>query len=55
MLPAPQHDTLKKSAGIGMDENLLNAAMMFNSLVRDGDAIACADDACAGYVSMFLR
>lgn len=53
VLPAPQVELMKKPAGFGMDEEVLNAVMLFNSLVRDGDAIACADDAGSGYVSMF--
>lgn len=55
VLPAPQRETMRKPAGFGMDEEILNAAMLFNSMVRDGDAIACADDAGCGYTSMFRR
>ena len=31
------------------DDMLMNAAMMFNTLVRDGSAIACNDDAGHGF------
>ena len=31
------------------DDSLMNAAMMFNTLVRDGAAIACDDDANQGF------
>ena len=37
----------------GSDENLMNAAMMFNTLVRDGNAISCDDDADAGYLALY--
>lgn len=56
VLPSPQHQVMKgSSGGTGFDENLLNAAMMFNSLVRDGDSIECSDDAGTGFVSMYRR
>jgi hypothetical protein len=32
---------------------LMNAAMMFNSLVRDGTAIACDDDKNTGYLALY--
>jgi len=35
-------------AGVAM-----NAAMMFNTLVRDGNAISCDDDADAGYLALY--
>jgi len=41
--------------GINPDENLLNAAIMFNTLVRDGNAIECEDDAGEGFHSMYRR
>jgi len=31
----------------------MNAAMMFNTLIRDGHAIACDDDANAGYAALY--
>jgi hypothetical protein len=31
----------------------MHAAMMFNTLVRDGSAIACDDDANAGYSALY--
>jgi hypothetical protein len=39
--------------GAAADENLMNAAMMFNTLVRDGSAIACDDDGNRGYEGMY--
>jgi hypothetical protein len=52
--PTPQKDALDAiRQGKGSDESLMNAAMMFNTLVRDGHAIACDDDANAGYVALY--
>jgi len=39
--------------GVSADENLMNAAMMFNTLVRDGSAIECDDDANNGYLGLY--
>jgi len=56
VLPTPQQQVLKGSrGGMGLDESLLNAAMMFNSLVRDGDSIECSDDEGTGFASMYRR
>jgi len=40
--------------GVSTDEGLMNAAMMFNTLVRDGSAILCNDDANEGFRSLYL-
>ncbi|NLA39327.1 MAG: hypothetical protein GX882_08125 [Methanomicrobiales archaeon] len=54
MIPAPQRQALSGiRGGASMDENLLNAAVMFNTLVRDGSAIECEDDAGEGFRSMY--
>jgi hypothetical protein len=54
LAPAPQvqalADVRRGSAG---DDMLMNAAMMFNTLVRDGSAVECDDDANAGYLKLF--
>jgi hypothetical protein len=39
--------------GTAADENLMNAAMMFNSLIRDGAAIECDDDGNCGYEGLY--
>lgn len=39
--------------GKAPDESLMNAAMMFNTLVRDGSAIECDDDANEGFVTRY--
>lgn len=50
VVPSPQADALDAvRKGTGSDESLMTAAMMFNTLVRDGNAIACDDDADAGF------
>ncbi|HNQ34424.1 MAG TPA: hypothetical protein PLG95_02670 [Methanoculleus sp.] len=56
MIPTPQRQALsglRQSAN--PDENLLNAAIMFNTLVRDGSAIECEDDKGEGFSSMYRR
>ncbi|MCT8338268.1 hypothetical protein FKB36_12420 [Methanoculleus sp. Afa-1] len=55
-IPTPQRQAFAGlSQGGSPDENLLNAAMMFNTLVRDGTAIECDDDAGEGFASMYRR
>jgi len=39
--------------GKGADDSLMTAAMMFNTLVRDGKAIACDDDANTGFQKLY--
>ena len=39
--------------GAAADENLMNAAMMFNSLVRDGSALDCDDDTNEGFTGLY--
>ncbi|MGE5831460.1 MAG: hypothetical protein ACM3X8_00915 [Methanomicrobiales archaeon] len=39
--------------GTAPDEALMNAGMMFNTLIRDGDAINCDDDGNEGFSSMY--
>jgi len=39
--------------GLAPDESLMNAALMFNTLVRDGESIECDDDANEGYRSRY--
>ena len=48
-IPTPQRQALSGvRGGASMDESLLNAAVMFNTLVRDGNAVECEDDAARG-------
>ena len=55
MVPTPQMQALNDMRrGAAADENLMNAAMMFNTLIRDGTAIECDDDANDGYSGLIL-
>jgi len=45
--------TQRVTRGLGPDEEMMNALMMFNTLIRDGDAIQCDDDAGEGFRSRF--
>jgi hypothetical protein len=48
--PPPQERAYSEiSRGAASDEALMNAAMQFNSLVRDGNAIECDDDDNRGF------
>ena len=54
IFPAPQKEKIKGiKRGSGSDEDLLNAAIMFNTLIRDGDAIECDDDENEGYSPLY--
>ncbi len=56
MIPTPQRQALSGlRQGANPDENLLNAAIMYNTLVRDGSAIECEDDKGEGFSSMYRR
>ena len=49
-VPPPQAQAgadLRK--GTGGDEGLMNAAMMFNTMVRDGSAVQCDDESNEGF------
>jgi len=52
--PPPQKQALGDlRRGAAADENLMNAAMMFNTLVRDGTAIECDDDGNKGFAGLY--
>jgi hypothetical protein len=54
IFPSPQKDKLTAvQRGIGVDEDLMNAQIMFNTYVRDGSAIECDDDGDEGFRSMY--
>lgn len=54
LAPAPQIQALADlRRGTSPDEVLMNAAMMFNTLVKDGSSVECDDDAGTGFVKMF--
>lgn len=52
--PSPQAQALPDiRRGRASDDNLMNAAMLFNTLVRDGTAIECADDNGEGFTRLY--
>ena len=54
LAPAPQVQALADlRLGSSGDEALMNAAMMFNTLVRDGSAVECDDNANEGFRKLF--
>jgi hypothetical protein len=54
VVPTPQQQALNDvRRGVASDDNLMNAAMMFNTLVRDGSAIECDDDENQGFLGMY--
>jgi hypothetical protein len=54
VMPSP-YDTISGQikTGVMPPEALMEAAMQFNTLVRDGTELACDDDSGAGYTSRF--
>ena len=54
VVPTPQMQALTDvRKGVAADDNLMNAAMMFNTLVRDGSGIECDDDSNQGYLNLY--
>jgi len=54
MIPSPYDGVLTKlRSGKAEPEHLMEAAMQFNALVRDGTALGCADDSGKGYTQRF--
>jgi hypothetical protein len=54
LAPSPQIQALADlRRGGAPDEVLMNAAMMFNTLVRDGNAAECDDDTNEGFRKLF--
>lgn len=54
LAPSPQGQALNNvRRGVAADESLMNAAMMFNTLVRDGGAIECDDDNNTGFLGLY--
>jgi len=53
-MPSPYEQAMSQiRGGTVPPEILMEAAMQFNSLVRDGTAIACTDDNNQGYTPRF--
>jgi len=54
LAPSPQVKALSDLRHLGVaDETLMNAALMFNALVRDGAAIECDDDTNQGFQKLY--
>ena len=54
LAPSPQVKALNDIRQRGAaDEILMNAAMMFNTLVRDGSAVECDDDKNDGFQKLY--
>jgi len=52
--PSPQVKALNDIRHLGgADEILMNAAMMFNALIRDGSALDCDDDNNRGFEKLY--
>jgi hypothetical protein len=48
--PTPQEQVLNDvKRGAAADEALMNAALQFNQMIRDGNAIECADQENQGF------
>jgi hypothetical protein len=54
IVKSPQMQALADmKRGVASDESLMNAAMMFNTLIRDGTAIECDDDGGEGFRDLY--
>ena len=54
LVPSPQIQVLSElNKGSVGDDSLMNAAMMFNTLVRDGSSLDCDDDENQGFRRMY--
>jgi hypothetical protein len=54
LAPSPQGQALLEvRRGSAGDDVLMNAAMMFNTLVRDGSGIECSDEENSGFARLY--
>jgi hypothetical protein len=54
VMPSPIPQALSDiRRGVAPDDVMLNAAMTFNTLIRDGSAIYCSDDINEGFRSLY--
>lgn len=54
LVPSPQAQALSDlKRGTAVDDTLMNAAMMFNTLIRDGTSLDCDDDENQGFQRMY--
>ena len=53
-VPTPQAHALSElKKGTTGDDSLMNAAMMFNTLIRDGSSLDCEDDENQGFRGLY--
>ena len=54
LVPSPQIQVLAElKKGTANDDSLMNAAMMFNTLIRDGSSLDCDDDENQGFKGLY--
>ena len=54
LVPSPQIQVLSElKKGTANDDSLMNAAMMFNTLIRDGLSLDCDDDENQGFRGLY--
>jgi hypothetical protein len=54
LVPSPQIQVLSElKKGTAGDDTLMNAAMMFNTLIRDGSSLDCDDDENQGFRGLY--
>jgi hypothetical protein len=54
LVPCPQIQVLSElKKGTADDDSLMNAAMMFNTLIRDGSSLDCDDDENQGFRGLY--
>jgi hypothetical protein len=54
LVPSPQIQVLSElKKGTAGDDSLMNAAMMFNTLIRDGFSLDCDDDENQGFRGLY--
>jgi hypothetical protein len=54
LVPSPQVQVLSElKKGSANDDSLMNAAMMFNTLIRDGSSLECGDVENRGFRRLF--
>jgi len=54
LVPSPQIQVLSDlKKGTANDDSLMNAAMMFNTLIRDGSSLDCDDDEKRGFSGLY--
>ena len=54
LVPSPQVQVLSElKKGTADDDSLMNAALMFNTLIRDGSSLDCDDDENQGFRGLY--